>query len=155
MKEIGLRFQNLELVLSEEDGALVSIREGRPLREESPLLLEARKEVLSFLEGKRKSFDVPYRLTGTAFQKRVLQAVLTIPYGETRTYKDIAALLSCKACRAVGNALHRNPLPFLVPCHRVVPSSGGYGSYRFGAALKAYLIEKERSNRRPPLFPSA
>jgi methylated-DNA-[protein]-cysteine S-methyltransferase len=82
------------------------------------------------------------------FEQRVLQATLLIPYGETRTYAQIAkAVGKPKAARAVGQALKKNPLPIVVPCHRVVKSDGGVGGYAGGVKLKKILIDGERRSR--------
>ncbi len=84
---------------------------------------------------------------GTAFQKKVWQATRKIPYGETRTYAQIAkAIGHPKAVRAVGTALGKNPVCIVVPCHRVVPSSGGIGNYAYGTAMKKWLLQHEKAN---------
>ena len=91
------------------------------------------------------STDVPVDLTSrSAFQQRVLQAAISIERGEVRTYADIASAVgNPRAARAVGTALARNPIPLLVPCHRVVPSSGGVGKYGYGSELKRRLLAHE------------
>ena len=96
-----------------------------------------------YLQGRRRDLAFPYRLEGTDFQKRVWQALAEIPYGETRTYKQIAAAAgSPGAARAVGQACGANPLPLLIPCHRVV-ASGGHGGFGGGEPLKKYLLRLE------------
>ncbi len=86
----------------------------------------------------------PLDVAGTVFQKKVWQATAKIPYGETRTYAQIAKMIGHpKAVRAVGTALGKNPTCVLVPCHRVVPSSGGIGNYAHGKAMKQWLLDHE------------
>jgi methylated-DNA-[protein]-cysteine S-methyltransferase len=81
----------------------------------------------------------------TAFQLRVWQALQQIPYGETRTYAQLAKMIGMpRAVRAVGGALHRNPLPIFIPCHRVVPAHGGVGGFAWGAEVKLWLMEREK-----------
>lgn len=93
----------------------------------------------------RKQLD----LAGTPFQKKVWQETRTIPFGETRTYADIAkAIGHPKAVRAVGTALGKNPACVVVPCHRVVPSSGGIGNYAYGKAMKKWLLDHESGRNR-------
>jgi len=84
-------------------------------------------------------------LDGTPFQKAVWRALCAIPRGETRTYQEIAAAVGrSKAVRAVANAIHANPLPYFVPCHRVVPKTGGVGGYAYGSEVKAWLLAAEK-----------
>lgn len=111
---------------------------------ETPRIKKAMTQLAEYFSGKRRSFDVPLALYGTNFQKSVWQALLTIPYGETRTYKQIAlAIGKPKASRAVGMANHKNPVPLLVPCHRVIGSNGKLVGYAFGTEMKEKLIRLE------------
>lgn len=97
----------------------------------------------AYLQGRRCSFAFPYRVEGTDFQQRVWRALIEIPYGETRTYKEIAAAVgSPGAARAVGQACAVNPLPLLAPCHRVT-ATGGIGGFGGGERLKRYLLRLE------------
>ena len=99
-----------------------------------------------YFQGHRKSFDVPYLLHGTPFQEKVWKALCQIPYGQTRSYRDIAEYVNNpRAYRAVGMANHRNPLMLLVPCHRVIGADGSLGGYAGGVALKQYLLDLEKS----------
>ena len=108
------------------------------------LLDRALKELSEYFAGEKCEFTVPVYLRGTGFELKVWNAVKRIPYGETRTYKDIAAEIgSPRAFRAVGNALSRNPVPILIPCHRVVRSNGKLGGYTAGIKVKKYLLELE------------
>lgn len=105
----------------------------------------AAKQVVEYLEGRRHIFELPFVLQTTPFQKRVLDAVSRIPYGQTQTYSRIAAEVgSPRAARAVGMANARNPLPLVVPCHRVVASSG-LGGYGGGLDMKRRLLDLETS----------
>lgn len=116
--------------------------------EETPLLRETKKQLEAYFEGCQKIFDLPLNPKGTDFQKVVWQALLLIPYGETRSYKDIAAAIgSPKASRAVGMANNKNPLSILVPCHRVIGSSGKLVGYGGGLAIKEKLLGLERDNK--------
>ncbi|MGN0362071.1 MAG: methylated-DNA--[protein]-cysteine S-methyltransferase [Bilifractor sp.] len=104
-------------------------------------------QVMEYLEGKRKAFDFAYRLEGTEFEKKVWDALCRIPYGETRTYKEIAIEIgNPRASRAVGMANNRNPVTLAVPCHRVVGSDGRLVGYAGGLAMKQALLEMERQN---------
>lgn len=108
----------------------------------------ASNEVLEYLAGKRTAFDVPLNASGSAFQRAVWKEISRIPYGQTRTYAEIAQRLGKPgALQAVGQACGRNPLPLFVPCHRVVGSNGKLGGYAFGPAIKKFLIELEAKHR--------
>ena len=101
--------------------------------------------VLSYFEG--QSLNLPVDVTGTDFQKRVWTALQNIPYGETRSYQDIAQEIgNPKAVRAVANACASNPVPLIIPCHRVVRKDGGIGGYGMGIDKKEYLLAMERTN---------
>ena len=103
-------------------------------------------EIAEFLSGRRREFTVPLDLKGTRFQLQVWEALLRIPYGETRSYGEIArAVGRPKAARAVGMANHWNPVAIVVPCHRVVASDGSLGGYAGGLAMKSSLLCLEAS----------
>ena len=109
-----------------------------------PTLIQAERQLDEYFEGKRSHFDLDLDLDGTDFQKRVWDALLKIPFGETRTYLQIAeGLGNPKATRAVGAANGRNPISIVVPCHRLVGSSGHLTGFAGGLAAKAYLLELE------------
>ena len=111
------------------------------------MLLEAAAQLNEYFSGKRRDFDLPLSYGGTEFRTSVLDALREIPYGETRTYGEIAESIgSPRAYRAVGTACAENPLPIVIPCHRVVPSSGGIGSYAGGSSMKRRLLDFEREN---------
>ena len=101
-------------------------------------------QLVEFLEGKRNAFDLPLDLRGTPFQLRVWNALLEIPYSETRSYVEIATSVGRpSAVRAVGGANAANPIPFVVPCHRVIAADGRLGGYSGGLDLKARLLAME------------
>lgn len=102
-------------------------------------------QLAEYLAGTRREFDLPLKLEGTPFQLAVWQALQTIPYGQTRSYADIAAQIgNPKACRAVGMANHRNPVAIIVPCHRVVGKNGALTGYASGLEIKKKLLELEK-----------
>lgn len=104
-------------------------------------------QIMEYLQGKRRVFDFPYELRGTEFQKKVWNQLCKIPYGETRTYKDIAiAIGNPKASRAVGMANNKNPIAIAVPCHRVIGANGTLVGYAGGLDMKAALLELEKGN---------
>lgn len=114
------------------------------LTEETPLLKETSRQLQEYFEGKRTVFSLPLAPVGTEFQKKCWDALLTIPYGETRSYKDIAiAIGNEKACRAVGMANHNNPISIIIPCHRVIGANGSMVGYGGGLPVKEYLLKME------------
>ncbi len=112
---------------------------------ETPLLREAGLQLSQYLHGERQQFTVPLDPVGSEFFRRAWQALVAIPYGETRSYQQIAAAIgNPKACRAVGLANNRNPLPIFIPCHRVIGANQKLTGYRGGLALKQTLLELEQ-----------
>jgi methylated-DNA-[protein]-cysteine S-methyltransferase len=110
-----------------------------------PVLVEAARQLGQYFAAKRKTFDVKLEFIGTEFQKRVWGELLTIPFGETRTYGEIARRLgNVKAMRAVGAANGANPIPIIAPCHRVIGASGDLVGFGGGLQVKEYLINFER-----------
>lgn len=138
-----------QMALAEESGALTRLflpGEGilRLVSRETPLLSKGRDEILAYLRGERRSFDLPLDPMGTPFQQAVWAELRRIPYGETRSYGQVAAGIGKpKAVRAVGQANHRNPLPIFIPCHRVIGASGKLTGYGGGLDLKQKLLELE------------
>jgi len=123
---------------------------GEFLLNETPLLSAASLQLLEYFHGRRRVFDLPLAPAGTEFQKRVWAALQHIPYGETRSYQDIAiSINNPRACRAVGQANHSNPIPIFIPCHRVIGAQGHLVGYGGGLWLKAYLLELERNHNSP------
>lgn len=137
------------LTLVEEDGALGEVRFGEHtegcMPAGTPVLERAARQLKEYFAGERREFDVSVRLQGTPFQLQCWQALVQIPYGETRTYGWQAATIgSPKACRAAGMANHRNPLPIIVPCHRVVGAGGKLTGYGGGLKTKEKLLQIEK-----------
>jgi O-6-methylguanine DNA methyltransferase len=103
-----------------------------------------RKQLEQYFAGERRQFHLPLLLRGTPFQIRVWQALLEIPYGETRSYREVARMIGAeKAVRAVGGANNRNPLPIVVPCHRVIGADGSLVGYGGGLSIKRHLLQWE------------
>ena len=138
------------LWFAEENGALtdLSFRSILDAKEqETPLLKRAAEQVSEYFSGKRHEFDLPLDLRGTPFQKSVWSALRDIPYGETRSYRDIAAAVgNIKACRAVGMANNKNPISIIIPCHRVVGADGSLVGYGGGLDVKSSLLALEKDN---------
>ncbi len=142
-----------ELLLAGEENALVMIgfpkgsmrREPEPdwIYNEKPLA-EASQQLREYFDGERREFDLPLRLAGTEFQVSVLEALQKIPYGETTSYGEIARRIGRpKAVRAVGAANGRNPIPIVVPCHRVIGSTGDLTGFGGGLDTKEALLRLE------------
>lgn len=139
-----------DLTLFEEDGALVALEWGRAENgSETPLLRGARRQIDDYFVGRRRAFDLPLSPAGSPFQRRVWEAMRAIPFGDRRSYGEIAAEIG-SAPRAVGGACGRNPLPILIPCHRVVAANGRLGGYsgEGGAVTKRSLLDLESARRR-------
>jgi methylated-DNA-[protein]-cysteine S-methyltransferase len=110
-----------------------------------PVLVEAARQLDQYFAGQRKEFELNLEFRGTDFQKRVWDELLKIPFGETRTYGEIARRLgNVNAMRAVGAANGRNPIPIIAPCHRVIGASGALVGFGGGLEVKEYLINFER-----------
>lgn len=122
--------------ICEENGVVSSLRFVPPEEKaetSSPLLLRANKLLSAYFAGERVLFDLPVVLPGTPFAKKVAEEMMKIPYGETLSYGDLAVRCGCPGgARAVGNVCRTNPVLLLIPCHRVVASSGGLGGYSGG-----------------------
>ena len=140
------------LTLTQEDQALTGLHFGEHPQQgaegPTPLLEKAARQLEEYFAGQRKEFSLPLAPKGTEFQLRVWQALLQIPYGETRSYGELAAMVgNPKACRAVGGANHRNPLSILIPCHRVVGTGGSLTGYAGGLSVKEFLLKLESEAR--------
>ena len=137
------------VTIVEEDGALLAITTHRTyegIKQETPLINEAYRQLSEYLLGERKRFDLPLNPQGTVFQQQVWKALCDIPYGETRSYKQIAeAIGNPKAVRAAGMANNRNPLLIVVPCHRVIGANGKLVGYGAGIEKKEFLLKLEKS----------
>ena len=113
----------------------------------SDIILDAFRQLEEYFEGKRKDFNLPLNPKGTSFQQKVWSCLYSIPYGETRTYKDIAKQVGDEnASRAVGNANNKNPVPIFIPCHRVIGADGSLTGYAGGTELKEKLLDLEKSH---------
>ena len=113
--------------------------------DQHPILLETEKQLSEYFAAKRQNFDLPLDFAGTDFQKRVWQALLQIPFGETRSYKDIALEIgNVKAVRAVGAANGKNPISIIAPCHRVVGANGNLVGFAGGLDNKDILLTLEK-----------
>lgn len=145
--EIGL------IGIAEEDGYISDMVFGSEVPEgaekgETRLIRMAFDQIEEYLSGKRKVFDLPLLIEGTKFQEKVWNELLKIPYGETRTYGQVAeAVGKPKAVRAVGAANNRNALPIIIPCHRVVGAKGSLTGYSGGLEAKRKLLEIEEKNK--------
>lgn len=112
------------------------------------LAIRCKDELEEYFARKRKSFDLPLKEEGTDFQKQVWKRLKHIPYGETKTYGEIAKMMGKpKASRAIGMANHHNPILILVPCHRVIGADGSLTGYAAGIKAKKYLLEFEKKNK--------
>lgn len=140
-----------QIVIGEKDNAITNLflpehpvpKEGY-YQQEIPLLLEAVHQLQEYFAGRRQVFTLPLAPEGTPFQQAVWQALLKIPYGQARSYKDIAKETgNPKACRAVGYAVGQNPIAVLIPCHRVISSNQALTGYSGGLQLKEALLDLE------------
>ncbi len=136
-----------------EDDVLYRLRCMPIVKEIMPEMVSNRSEFSDvvyrqaeeFLTGRRSAFEIAYRFEGTEFQKKVWTALLHIPYGETRTYKQVDQAIGCpNASRAVGMANNKNPLMLVIPCHRVIGSNGSLAGYAGGLEMKKALLATEQ-----------
>ena len=135
------------IVLTFDGEALIGLRFGLHDTDcVSPLPTETLRWLDLYFSGRQPDFTPPIKLIGTAFQRRVWHALLEIPYGETTTYGDIARRLGCRSAQAVGQAVGKNPIAVIVPCHRVVGSDGALVGYEWGLERKQYLLQLEKQH---------
>ena len=144
------QFENISLYLIATETHLINIQFTQPqkaLLQTTELLSMATIQLDEYFQGKRTTFSLPFKLTGTPFQLAVWKELQNIPYGQTTSYKEIAQKINKpKAYRAVGMANNKNPLPIIIPCHRVIGSNGKLIGYPGGLKLKNYLLELEKSH---------
>lgn len=144
------QFENISLYLVATETHLINIQFTQPqkaLLQTTELLSMATIQLDEYFQGKRTTFSLPFKLTGTPFQLAVWKELQNIPYGKTTSYKEIAQKINKpKAYRAVGVANNKNPLPIIIPCHRVIGSNGKLIGYAGGLKLKNYLLELEKSH---------
>lgn len=145
MPQLSLHSPLGDLTISEEDGMVVAVDWGWGRDQtETPLLCRAREQLQAYFDRERTSFDVPLAPRGSEYRRRVWAALCAIPPGQTRTYAELARIAGGSA-RSVGQANGANPIPVLIPCHRVV-ASAGLGGYSGGGGLdtKRFLLQLER-----------
>ncbi|MGC3980574.1 MAG: methylated-DNA--[protein]-cysteine S-methyltransferase [Steroidobacteraceae bacterium] len=162
-KTFGSPVGRLKLVASDAGLGAILWENDRPERvpldliaedQKHPVLLETEKQLQEYFAGQRTSFDLPLDFVGTDFQKQVWSALLQIPFGETRSYAQIARQLgNPNAMRAVGAANGRNPISIIAPCHRVIGANGDLTGFAGGLEVKKYLLALEQQRGRS-YFPS-
>ena len=140
-----------KLIIGEENGSITRVSWTQLpkdyLQEETKLIAECKRQLDEYFAGERTSFDLPLAPEGTEFQKKVWSALQDIPYGEVRSYKDIAvAVDNPKGCQAVGGANGKNPIAIIIPCHRVIGKNGTLVGYAGGMENKKFLLELEKSH---------
>lgn len=136
------------LVVCAFDGSTPPSEVNEAVPQDDAVLREAMRQLDDYFADARRAFDLPLAARGTAFQRRVWQELGRIPFGETRSYGEVAERLGTpSAMRAVGAANGRNPIAIIVPCHRVIGANGALTGFGGGLARKAYLLELERSQR--------
>ncbi|WIF94192.1 methylated-DNA--[protein]-cysteine S-methyltransferase [Caminicella sporogenes] len=135
--------------IQSNEGKIISLNfvEEKKYKEKfCPILEEAKRQLKEYFNRQRKEFNLPIKLKGTDFQKKVWNELIKIPYGKTCSYKDIAKRIGNKnASRAVGNANNKNKIAIIIPCHRVVGSDGRLVGYEAGLWRKKWLLEHEKS----------
>lgn len=151
MYKKSIQFPIGTIVIVEDRGKIIKIdKEEHNIcndieEKDTEILLKAEKQLNEYFQGKRFQFDLPLNPVGTDFMKNVWKVLKEIPYGETRTYKEIAEMVgNYKASRAVGMANNKNPIPIIIPCHRVIGSNNKLVGYALGLEMKQYLLELER-----------
>ena len=113
--------------------------------QETKLHVETHRQLMEYFQKKRTKFDLPIHIAGTEFQMKVWDALQTIPYGEKRSYGELARMIdNPKACRAVGGANNKNPIMIIIPCHRVINADGSLGGFGGGREVKQYLLDLEK-----------
>ncbi|MCI8384491.1 MAG: methylated-DNA--[protein]-cysteine S-methyltransferase [Clostridia bacterium] len=152
IKKIHTKIGNIQII--EEESQIIEIKinaklEEKAMEKNTPNLEKTAKQLIEYLEGNRKKFDVPFNPKGTKFMQQVWTALQEIPYGEVRSYSEIAKRIgNPKSARAVGMANHRNPIPIIIPCHRVIEANGKLGGYALGIENKEFLLQLEKQNKK-------
>ena len=136
------------ITIAERNGAIVELSIGPApagaTHIDTPLLCTAARQLTQYLNGARREFDLPLAYHGTKFQVEVWRELLAIGFGKTKSYRDIAISVGRpKSCRAVGNAVGKNPIPIIIPCHRVISSDGRIGGFSLGLDYKRKLLKVE------------
>jgi methylated-DNA-[protein]-cysteine S-methyltransferase len=137
-----------EVGVVEEDGYIIEVLVNEKIKDAeiklTNLIQETFDQLDDYFKGKRKEFDIKIKLKGTSFQQKVWEELVRIPYGSTLSYKDIATKIgNMKASRAVGRANNKNPIPIIVPCHRVIGKNGKLVGYAMGLEIKQMLLDLE------------
>jgi methylated-DNA-[protein]-cysteine S-methyltransferase len=136
--------------------ARTAMPHGSRSRADRPPLPEVRRQLAEYFAGARRAFALPLAPAGTEFERRVWQALAAIPYGETRSYAEVARTIGRPAaCRAVGRANGRNPIAVVIPCHRVIGSDGSLTGYGGGLDLKRFLLDLEAGHAGSPAAAAA
>lgn len=142
--ELGILEQKnyiVNIIFKPEEINSLNVKEN-----ETSILKDAKFQINEYFLKKRRYFDIPIKLYGTRFQLSVWSRLKEIPYGKTKTYKQIATEVgNSKASRAIGNANNKNRIPIIIPCHRVIGSSGNLTGYRGGLHIKKILLDLENS----------
>lgn len=142
---VSTAFGNVKIEAIDNQISRLDLTNEDPLESNSPVLIEAGREIRDYFSGKKVDFNLPLNPIGTPFQQSVWQALTKIPYGQTRSYQDIAiAIGNIKAVRAVGGAVNKNPIMIMIPCHRVIGKDGSLVGFYGGLALKQRLLDLER-----------
>ena len=136
----GLRFSNEQAC----DTSTAQEKAGEEANTTIPIIAETLRWLDDYFAGKRPCNVPRLNPQGTAFQKRVWTALLTIPYGETISYGEIAQMVDCRSAQAVGQAVGANPIALIIPCHRVIAAHGKIGGYEYGIEIKKRLLELEQ-----------
>lgn len=140
-----------EITIIDNGEAIIELDFGNNLNKdieikETELIKKAKKQLDEYFNGERKEFNLPLELKGTEFQRKVWKALINIPYGRTKTYKEIAIEVGNeKACRAVGMANNKNPIAIIIPCHRVIEYNNKLVGYAGGLELKEKLLSLEKT----------
>ncbi len=154
MPQLSLHTQIGDLSVAEEDGAIVSLDWGWGRDQTvTPVLARARDQLYAYFDGTLTHFDLPLNPNGTPYRRRIWAAMSDIPYGATRSYADLARLVGGSP-RSVGQASGANPIPIIIPCHRVL-ATAGIGGYSGGEGLATKRTLLALESRATSLFPSA
>lgn len=140
----------------EENGYIIELQINKDfdknediLEKDTNILKNTERQLSEYFSGKRNTFDLKLNPKGTEFMKKVWEELLNIPYGETRTYKEIAEKIgNPKGARAVGMANNKNPIPIIIPCHRVIGKNKKLVGYALGLDMKEFLLNLERKNKK-------
>lgn len=158
IKKLVFKTKDLNILIVEEDGFIVKIdfleqdfldpefKKSIEYNDQSPLLKEAKLQIENYLLGKSKKLDFPIRFHGTKFQMSIWEEIRKVEYGERISYKELANRSGfSNAYRATGSAAGKNPLPLIIPCHRIVKSDGSNGGFAYDEGIKRFLLDLENN----------